>query len=316
VLFTSLQPFIVPVIAAWTQSGNEISALVATDDSRRFLDTAEEFALVAPQWSWRKALARHAPAARIVFLRRETPWDDWAAVAGGIDADLLISAHFMQRVPAAVLAGFPLGGVNLHPAMLPEGAGVRPLHRMVAEGRHRELAGMTLHEMTERFDAGPIISRARLAPSAFASEAAFQAAVGGAMAALVRERLPQWCCGDLKAVPQDMERRGWAGELKGPMVVGGDWPFERLDLATRLLRQWPGFVLDHGGERIALHPRIHRLGPPTGAPPVRTDGRVEFDLADARVVSVRQSPLARLAARFGRTVSRLRSQPVSPAAIE
>jgi methionyl-tRNA formyltransferase len=316
VLFTSLQSFIVPVIEALAGGGNEIAAVVATANSRRFLTKAEELAQIAPQWSWRKALARHAPGARVVFLRKETIWEDWAAEAPALHADLLISAHFMHRIPDAVLAAFSFGGVNLHPALLPEGAGVRPLHHMVAQGLHRERGGVTLHQMTAQFDAGQIIARARFSPEAFASENAYRAAVGGAMAALLRDRLPLWLHGSLSAKPQDMSRRAWAGELRGPLVIDASWPFERVALASRVLWRWPGFALDLGGERIPLHPTIRRAGPPTCAPPAISGRRIEFDVADARAASIREGAVAQKLARFGRTLDWIRLRPIPPLALE
>jgi hypothetical protein len=136
------------------------------------------------------------------------------------------------------------------------------------------------------------------------------------MAALVRDRLPLWLSGSLVATPQDMRRRAWAGELRGPLVINAAWPFERVALASRLLWRWPGFAIEHGGERIALHPLMRRAGPPTGAPPAVAAHRIEFDVADARVASIREGALAQRLARFGRTLDWIRLQPIPPQTVE
>jgi hypothetical protein len=183
---------------------------------------------------------------------------------------------------------------------------------MVAEGRYLECGGVTLHEMDEHFDAGPIIAGAIFREDAWSSENRHQAAISGAMTALVHDCLPQWCRGNRKAVPQDLKKRRWSGPTHAPVTVGKDWPFERLRIASWLARRSPGLAFQHGDECFELFPWIRKSGPPTGEPPARSAHALAFDIADARVLSTRPGRYSRRIARFAKQVHWMFSKPVPP----
>ncbi len=68
--------------------------------------------------------------------------------------ELLLSVHSRHLIDADVLAAPTLGAYNLHPGPLPERAGLNPQSWALYEGADRH--GVTLHQMTPVFDAGPI----------------------------------------------------------------------------------------------------------------------------------------------------------------
>jgi methionyl-tRNA formyltransferase len=70
---------------------------------------------------------------------------------------LLVAAFFDQRVDARTRAIAPLGAVNIHPSPLPGFRGVDPVLRGLLRGA-AEL-GVTVHRMTDDWDAGPILAR-------------------------------------------------------------------------------------------------------------------------------------------------------------
>lgn len=64
-----------------------------------------------------------------------------------------ISVHFMKKIPSFVLEFFEKGVLNLHPGILPHGAGTWPESWAIINSQP---AGATLHQMTVELDAGPI----------------------------------------------------------------------------------------------------------------------------------------------------------------
>ena len=66
---------------------------------------------------------------------------------------LILCLGYPRRIP--VRPGDPVPAVNIHPSPLPEGRGPAPIEWAILSGR--TATAVTLHEMVERFDAGPIL---------------------------------------------------------------------------------------------------------------------------------------------------------------
>ncbi len=73
----------------------------------------------------------------------------------GVGADALFSLHYRQRVPGRILSLFPMGGVNLHPALLPKYRGCFSGPWALINGE--DVTGFSYHYMTEKFDEGRIV---------------------------------------------------------------------------------------------------------------------------------------------------------------
>lgn len=68
------------------------------------------------------------------------------------DVDVVISALYPHLIP---LPGGRVRALNLHPTLLPDGRGGWPLVNTLLRGLPS--SGVTVHEMEERFDTGPIV---------------------------------------------------------------------------------------------------------------------------------------------------------------
>ena len=83
-----------------------------------------------------------------------------AAVAAAFDAhkpDLIVAFHFDQIFSGATLARAPLGGVNVHPGLLPRHRGPVPtLHALAEEA---PAFGVTVHRLVTQIDAGSILAQ-------------------------------------------------------------------------------------------------------------------------------------------------------------
>jgi methionyl-tRNA formyltransferase len=78
----------------------------------------------------------------------------------GSGAELIVSYHFDQILSAATIAAAPMGGVNVHAALLPRHRGPAPtIHALMDEAPE---FGVTVHRLAPAIDAGPILAQARL----------------------------------------------------------------------------------------------------------------------------------------------------------
>ncbi len=82
------------------------------------------------------------------------------------EADYIILAGFLWRIPEEIVANFPNKIINIHPALLPNygGKGMYGMHvhRAVKENNEPE-TGITIHYVNEHYDEGAIIFQAKTA---------------------------------------------------------------------------------------------------------------------------------------------------------
>lgn len=72
-----------------------------------------------------------------------------------IQPDLLVSAHFDQKLDRDLCDGMGHAAVNIHPSLLPLHRGVEPvLQSLLAE---EQIIGVTLHRLSEKIDEGGIL---------------------------------------------------------------------------------------------------------------------------------------------------------------
>ena len=80
-------------------------------------------------------------------------------------ADLLILAGFMWRIPAVLIQEFPNKIINIHPALLPKygGKGMYGMHvhKAVKENNEKE-TGISIHYVNEKYDEGAIIFQKKI----------------------------------------------------------------------------------------------------------------------------------------------------------
>lgn len=80
------------------------------------------------------------------------------------NADYIILAGFLWKIPASFVTTFPDKIINIHPALLPKygGKGMYGMHvhRAVKENNESE-TGITIHFVNEHYDEGAIIFQAK-----------------------------------------------------------------------------------------------------------------------------------------------------------
>lgn len=194
--------------------------------------------------------------------------------------DLLCVAHFPWRLPEALLAIAPLGGINVHPSLLPRHRGPLPLC-WVYHADDRE-TGVTVHHLTSQMDAGDIIARRSFAlPRGYPVDDlnADNARVGAEVVVSSIRALAQ---GTADRVPQDESQVTLAPLVRpGDRLVDFDaWDAERV--WHFLAGLWPRF-------REPLMDDVDT--------PVRYDGVLGFEVGSsmAPLGRVRQMDAGRLA---------------------
>jgi len=105
---------------------------------------------------------RHGiPAQHLQLLGRGriAPEDEAAIVRclRAHDVGLVCMAGFMRLVGRTLLEAFPGAVLNIHPSLLPSFPGLHATEQAVAHGV--KVSGCTVHIVTHRMDAGPIVAQ-------------------------------------------------------------------------------------------------------------------------------------------------------------
>ncbi|EAR13452.1 phosphoribosylglycinamide formyltransferase [Polaribacter irgensii 23-P] len=82
------------------------------------------------------------------------------------EADFIVLAGFLWRIPQKIVSAFPKKIINIHPALLPKygGKGMYGIHVHAAVKSNNEIeTGITIHYVNENYDEGAVIFQAKTA---------------------------------------------------------------------------------------------------------------------------------------------------------
>lgn len=94
-----------------------------------------------------------------VISRKEMSSSEFLEFLKG-EADFIVLAGFLLKVPDSIVNAFPGAIVNIHPALLPKygGKGMYGMHVHKAVVANKEpVSGITIHYVNEHYDEGAII---------------------------------------------------------------------------------------------------------------------------------------------------------------
>ena len=147
----------------------------------------------------RLAAERHLPL--LVQPRRTSDaFPAFVDAVCGLAPDLILVDSYSMLLPPSLLDLAPLGGVNVHGALLPRHRGANPIQWALLNDERS--TGVTIHRMTEQIDAGAIVAQ-REVPMGFGDTwKAVYDRIADATEALLAEQLPAVLAGTATATPQ------------------------------------------------------------------------------------------------------------------
>ena len=183
-----------------------------------------------------------------------------------LEADVAVVVAYGRIVPRAVLDAPAAGCVNVHASLLPRWRGAAPIQWSIVHGD--EETGVTLMQMDEGMDTGPILATAStpIAPDDDAATLSERLSKMGAE--LLRGQLPRYVAGDLTPQPQEEGAATMAPLLKkdhGRI----DWNKSARAVHNQIrgMNPWPGAHTVLGERRIKVHRALASTLDPEGAVP-------------------------------------------------
>jgi methionyl-tRNA formyltransferase len=151
----------------------------------------------------------------------------------------IVVAAFGQILPTPVLELPAYGCLNLHGSLLPRYRGAAPMPAAILAGD--PVTGVTLMQMDEGLDTGPILAQAEYPITALDTTTSLTARLSSLAAHLLIEKLPGWISGEIQAHPQDDSLATYCGPLeKEDGYLDWTRPAVHLDRQVRACDPWPG----------------------------------------------------------------------------
>lgn len=197
-----------------------------------------------------------------------------AAQLRAADAEIAIVVAYGQILGRDVLAATRRGFMNVHPSLLPRLRGATPIPTAILDGL--DATGVTLMQVTQGVDAGPILSQVGEPIRPDDTTASLGARLAELGADLLVETLPRYLAGAIEARRQDPRAATYARRLRredGRI----DWSQSAVELwrRARAFYPWPGaHTVWHGRllKLLAVEPLPSREGHAPGRVFARRDG--------------------------------------------
>jgi methionyl-tRNA formyltransferase len=292
IVFMGTPDFAVPTLTALHGAGHEIAAVYTQPPRPAGRGKKPQLSPVQ-----REAEARGLEVRSPVSLRGAEEQERFAA----LKADLAVVAAYGLILPKPILHAPRLGCINVHASLLPHWRGAAPIQRAILTGDH--VTGITIMQMEEGLDTGPMLATARV-PLEEKTAGALTAELAEVGARLMVETLA-----DLPSItpePQDNLEATYARKIdKAEMRI--DWTHAALHIArqVRAFAPAPGAWFEHEGERYRMLAAHEVAG--DGAPGEVLDDQLTIACGDA---AIRPVLIGRAGKPVMETAALLRGKPI------
>ncbi|GAC1344765.1 MAG: methionyl-tRNA formyltransferase [Candidatus Dormibacteria bacterium] len=168
-----------------------------------------------------------------------------------LELDALVVAAYGQLLPARLLEGPRLGGVNVHGSLLPRWRGAAPVPAAILHGDAQ--TGVCIMRMDAGLDTGPVYACEAVPIPAGATTPALLAELAERGARLLGDVLGGLEHGAVRATAQDDSLATSAPRLsRADGELSWEMPAVEIDRRVRALTPWPGTRIDLGGQRVRL----------------------------------------------------------------
>ena len=161
-------------------------------------------------------------------------------------ADLAVVAAYGLILPKPILEAPKTGCINVHASLLPRWRGAAPIQRAILAGD--EISGVTIMQMDEGLDTGPMLHRLTLD---IREKNAGQ--VTEEMSNLGAQALLDWLGAPTTPEPQPIAGATYASKIdKAEARIDWSRPAEEIERQVRAFNPIPGAWFEVDGERIKL----------------------------------------------------------------
>jgi UDP-4-amino-4-deoxy-L-arabinose formyltransferase / UDP-glucuronic acid dehydrogenase (UDP-4-keto-hexauronic acid decarboxylating) len=240
---------------------------------------------------WWRSCADLARRNSIPVFAPERIDDGVIAQVAALLPDIIYSVYYRYLLPDAILKSAKLGAFNLHGSLLPKYRGRAPVNWMIVNGERE--AGLTLHHMVTRADAGDIVAQKSCSIDDDDTALTLYRKLVPLGAEIIREYHPLIVTGRAPRLKQDLAQGSYFGRRRPEDGrIDWRWPARRIfNLVRAVTHPYPGaFCYANGRKLFIWEARIAREDGIRGAPGEiigETDTGIEVAAGQGSVVVTR-----------------------------
>lgn len=240
VLFAGTPSFALPSFAACLEASEVVAVLTAPDAAKG------RGRRLAPPPVKEAALEAGVPV-----LQPERLGSEAREAVSAYAADLLVVAAFGRIFGPKFLSLFPLGGINVHPSLLPRHRGPTPIQATILSGD--DSGGVTIQYLAPQLDSGDILAQEAVPLKGSESYPDLEKRFSALGGELLRRVLVDLEARTAVSYPQNNDEATYC-----PMIHKDDGRIDwsrraiEIDRMARAYDPWPGLFTFLDGERIAV----------------------------------------------------------------
>jgi methionyl-tRNA formyltransferase len=171
--------------------------------------------------------------------------------AAALRPDLLVSFAYGKIFGPKFLALFPLGGINIHPSLLPKYRGPTPIPAAIIN-RDSE-TGITIQRLAEELDCGDILMQEKVPMGGRETTASLSETMAKKAAQLLPAVLKGIAAGTMQAKAQEHSVATYCSLIeKGEGLIEWSLPAVKIDAQIRAFNPWPLSWTNHGEQKLFL----------------------------------------------------------------
>ncbi len=177
--------------------------------------------------------------------------DDFREEVKKLQADLLVCFAYGKIFGRKTMSLFPLGGINIHPSLLPQWRGATPVPYAIMSGATE--TGITIQTIAEKMDAGDILLQKKLEISDKDTTESLLNFCSNECCEILREVLNDFDAKAKTAKKQDDEKATYSSIIKKEDgLIDWSQSAEEIDRKLKAFTPWPGCFTYKNGEKINI----------------------------------------------------------------
>lgn len=175
-----------------------------------------------------------------------------AAIVSDARPAVIYSFYYRYLIPESVLGLARRGAFNMHGSLLPAYRGRAPVNWMLVNGERE--AGVTLHQMVARADAGDIVGQRAVAIDDADNALTLYRKLVPLGVALINEMHPRIVAGNPPRRKMDISKGSYFGRRKPEDGrIDWQWPARRIfNLVRAVTHPYPGAFCFAGGRKLLV----------------------------------------------------------------
>ena len=165
--------------------------------------------------------------------------------------DLLIAFAYGKIFGPRFLSLFPLGGINIHPSLLPKYRGPAPIPAAILAGERE--TGISIQRLAPEMDSGDILLRETVPLNGRETTASLSLVMARKAAALLPAALRGLDSGNLRVEPQNHREATFCSLIaKEAGLIDWNRGAVEIDARIRAYNPWPLSWTTHNGEQLFI----------------------------------------------------------------